>query len=98
MKDKNNALNDYKEVIYRSWTYRKLTIEEKERLDETLKHPSIKGCLKGDYYQRMDIMRAVYTAFLYGGFSSDNIEHFERLIEQHEIECDNIEKREIPLF
>lgn len=36
--------------------------------------------------------------FLYGGFSSDNIEYFERLIEQHEIECDDIEKREIPLF
>lgn len=36
--------------------------------------------------------------FLYGGFSSDNIEYFERLIEQHEIECDGIEKREIPLF
>lgn len=36
--------------------------------------------------------------FLYGGFSSDNIEYFERLIEQHEIECDNIEKRETPLF
>lgn len=36
--------------------------------------------------------------FLYGGFSSDNIEYFESLIEQHELECDNIEKREIPLF
>ena len=31
--------------------------------------------------------------FLYGGFSSDNIEYFESLIEQHELECDNIEKR-----
>ena len=25
--------------------------------------------------------------FLYGGFSSDNIEYFESLIEQHELEC-----------
>lgn len=70
MKDKNKALDDYKEVIRQSWTYRKLTTEEKERLEETLKHPSIKECLKGNYYQRIDIMIAVYTAFLRGvGYS-----------------------------
>lgn len=63
MKDKNNALNDYKEVIYQSWTYRKLTTEEKERLEKTLNHKSIKECLKGDYYQIIDILRTVYTAF-----------------------------------
>lgn len=70
MKDKNKALYDYKEVIYQSWTYRRLTIEEKERLEETLNHESIKECLKGNYYQRIDIVRAVYTAFLRGvGYS-----------------------------
>lgn len=90
MKDKNKALDDYKEIIHQSWTYRKLTTEEKERLETTLNHESIKECLKGDYYQRIDILRTIYTAFLNGvGYDGFN---------WREKECDNIEEREIPLF
>ena len=85
MKDKNKALDDYKEIICQSWTYRKLTIEEKERLEKTLNHTSIKECLKGDYYQRMNIMTAIYTAFLYGvGYSGFDWREKEREILKHE--------------
>ena len=133
MKDKNKALDDYKEVIYHSWTYRKLTTEDpmnywfikknqqvkfKESDDglsyvgshgiyELLKGISSNG-LNSDIVflikRVMDdnnveiVSKTKILDFLYGGFSSDNIEYFERLIEKHEIECDDIEKREKPLF
>lgn len=85
MKDKSRALDDYKEVIYQSWTYGKLTTEEKERLEKTLNNESIKECLKGNYYQRIDIIRAVYTTFLYGvGYSGFNWRKEEMENEENE--------------
>lgn len=70
-KIKENALADYQELIYQSWTYEKLTREERNQLFKVFEDIRTTQALKGTYYQRWGILQAIYKAFLLGvGYDS----------------------------
>ena len=70
-KIKENALADFKELIYQSWTYEKLTKEESDQLFKVFEDIRTKQALKGTYHQRWGILQAIYKAFLLGvGYDS----------------------------
>lgn len=62
-KTKESALSDWMEMIRHSWTWERLTEEERKRFCSLLSHP---GCfhLRGSYMQRWDYLQDVYFAFL----------------------------------
>ena len=66
MKNKNNVFIDYLEMIKKSWTYDRMTQEEKEKIQEILTSGRIKEDIKGTYKQRYDALSTVYYAFLIG--------------------------------
>lgn len=71
--DKENAINNFYEMIRHSWTYDKLTDEEKQQFDKTLKSVQMQEVLKGTYQQRWKILQAIYMAFLNGcGYNDFN--------------------------
>lgn len=73
MNDKENALNNFINMIQNSWTYERLTKEEKERFFETMQHIETRNILKGTYNQRWENLNAIYYAFLLGvGYSPIN--------------------------
>ena len=65
-KEKENAFIDFMQSIKQSWTYQKLTDEEKERLNKLLKHNRIIENARGNYYQRFQYLDAIYYSFLIG--------------------------------
>lgn len=64
--EKEKALEEIYENIKRSWTYERLTKEEKERLEMILFSPVVVNNLKGTYGQRYRILFAIYHGFLMG--------------------------------
>lgn len=64
-KIKENVLNDYKQMIYKSWTYAKLTKNERQQLEQTFESVTTRNALKGTYTQRWEILQAIYSSFLY---------------------------------
>ena len=71
---KENVLNDFILMIENSWTYARLTEEEKERLKTVLFDDiRVEEALKGTCKQRRAILHAIYSTFLtaigYNGFS-----------------------------
>lgn len=72
-KIKENVLQDFKQMIYNSWTYNKMTIEERKRLEEVFNHIRTVSALKGTYSQRWETLQAIYHTFLLGiGYNSWN--------------------------
>lgn len=70
---KENAINDFYNMILNSWTYNRLTKTEKNNFNETMNHTKTKKALKGTYEQRWEILQAIYGAFLYGcGYDGPN--------------------------
>lgn len=65
-KEKENAINDFYNMIKMSWTYEKLNDEEKNKLIELLTSERIKSTIKGDYKTRWSILDSLYYAFLIG--------------------------------
>lgn len=59
-KNKDNALNDFINMIVKSWTYDRLTEKERERCMEALRETT----LKGNWNCRCEILHSVYNAFL----------------------------------
>lgn len=71
--DKDLALPMFKEMIENSWTYERLTNDEKQRLSELFMNIRVFDALKGSYNQRWEILEAIYTAFLKGvGYTNFN--------------------------
>lgn len=64
--DKENVLEDFVKMTEQSWTYKKMTQEEKNRLVEVFYGGTIENSLKGTYRQRWAILQAVYYSFLMG--------------------------------
>lgn len=60
---KEYAVADFITMIYKSWTYERLTDAEKEKLDQAFDFVS-RGCIEGTYKARWNTMQAAYTAFL----------------------------------
>lgn len=61
--EKEYAVADFITMIYKSWTYERLTDAEKEKLDQAFDFVS-RGCIEGTYKARWNTMQAAYTAFL----------------------------------
>ena len=62
--NKENALNNFYEMIKQSWTYAKLTEHEKAQFKIVLYSRQVEKCLKGTYKQRWEILQAIYSSFL----------------------------------
>lgn len=63
MKNKENALSDFAEMIKSSWTFQRMTEEEQARCFDAL-HGHEK--LRGNYRQRWDWLHDIYNAYLLG--------------------------------
>lgn len=63
---KENALQDFISMIKKSWTYAKLTNDEKENLNIAFSDLRVANALRGNYKQRWDILHSIYASFLYG--------------------------------
>ena len=72
-KNKENVVNDYVNMIVKSWTWKKLTDKEKEKFYESIEWASRGNCIKGNYLQRWNILHALYHTFLNGvGYTDFN--------------------------
>ena len=71
-KNKDFVFTDYLEMIKNSWTYARMTKEEKEKIQEILTNGRIKEDIKGTYKQKYRALNAVYHAFLIGiGYNNE---------------------------
>jgi hypothetical protein len=66
MRDKNLAKSNYLKSIEQSWTWAKLTQEERTKFLELLEHPCSAVVIKGTYNQRWEACDALYYTFLMG--------------------------------
>lgn len=66
MKNKDFVFTDYLEMIKKSWTYARMTKEEREKIQEILTSGRIKEDIKGTYQQRRQALNSLYYAFLIG--------------------------------
>ena len=64
--DKENALVSFLAMICKSWTFERMTQEEKENCINALLWPAEQGIVRGTYDARFYILHAVYAAFLAG--------------------------------
>lgn len=65
-KDKEAAHRDFGHVVMQSWTYARMTEEEKDRALSAILFAKNQGLLFGNYYQRWHQLDAIYNAFLLG--------------------------------
>lgn len=63
---KENALLHHLAMVCRSWTFARLTQEEKESCVNALLWADHQGIIKGNFETRWFIMAAIYSAFLSG--------------------------------
>ena len=71
MKPKENAQADWTDMIVKSWTWAKLTDEEKNRFGEEIN--TQEKVIIGTYRQRWEILNALYSMFLEGcGYTGVN--------------------------
>lgn len=66
MKDKNLAKQEWLEMIQKSWTWEKLTEEERNKFLELLEHPCSSVVIRGNYDERWEACEALYHTFLEG--------------------------------
>ncbi len=70
MKDKENALNDFIDMIEKSWTYSRMTQLEKGRFVGVMLSNDTISILKGNYENRWKILNVIYNIYLMGiGYS-----------------------------
>ena len=69
---KENAFSDFMDMIRNSWTYERMTGDEKRRLAKAFEWVECCG-LVGTYKQRFAILYIAYNAFLQGiGYTDFN--------------------------
>ena len=66
MKNKEEAKKDFIVMTQKSWTYERMTEEEKIRFDELFSENSVNAALKGSYLIRWRILQAIFSAYLKG--------------------------------
>ena len=72
-KVKENVFKDHLDMIKNSWTYARLTNEEKERLEELYYKNCVRNSIKGTYNQRYETLNILYSVFLSGvGYTNGN--------------------------
>ena len=62
--NKEQALENFVEMIKNSWTYARLTDSETKRLLEMFGDLRTKQALKGTYYHRWEVLQAIYSSYL----------------------------------
>lgn len=62
--DKEKAINDFIEMIKKSWTYEKLTNEEKRNFENSVMWAIKNKCINGNYNNRCMILHSLYNTFL----------------------------------
>ena len=65
-KNKENAQADWTAMIIKSWTWAKLTNEEKNKFGDKLNKEITQKIISGTYKQRVAILNALYSMFLEG--------------------------------
>ena len=72
-KNKENAQADWTDMIVKSWTWAKLTDDEKNKFGDELNTAGIQKIISGTYRQRWGILSALYSMFLDGcGYNGCN--------------------------
>lgn len=78
--NKEHTLDKYKDMINKSWTYDRLTEEEKRKINNILNETRIEKALKGNFKHRWDILQAIYYSFLIGiGYTDFNWRENEKI-------------------
>ena len=78
-KIKENAKYNFNDMIQKSWTFNKLTKEERETWHHIITSPQLEQALKGGYDTRWHILQVVYSSFLAGvGYNGANWRENER--------------------
>lgn len=65
-KNKENAQADWTNMIIKSWTWAKLTNDEKNKFGDELNKEITQKIISGTYRQRWEILNALYSMFLEG--------------------------------
>ena len=63
---KEIARDLFVEMIMKSWTFEKMTENERQRIVDFFYSKRTEDCLKGTYKQRWEILQAIYNSFLMG--------------------------------
>ena len=72
-KNKENAQADWTDMIIKSWTWAKLTNDERNKFGDELNKEATKKIISGTYRQRCEILNALYSMFLEGcGYNGVN--------------------------
>ena len=72
-KNKENAQADWTDMIVKSWTWEKLTREERKKFGDELNKETTKKIISGTYEQRWETLNTLYSMFLEGcGYSGGN--------------------------
>ena len=72
-KNKENAQADWTGMIIKSWTWAKLTNDERNKFGDELNKEATKRIISGTYKQRWEILNALYSMFLEGcGYNGGN--------------------------
>ena len=72
-KNKENAQADWTDMIIKSWTWAKLTNDERNKFGDELNKEATKKIISGTYKQRWEILNALYSMFLEGcGYNGVN--------------------------
>ena len=72
-KNKENAQTDWTDMIVKSWTWAKLTKEERNKFGDELNKETTKKIISGTYKKRWEILNVLYSMFLEGcGYNGGN--------------------------
>ena len=72
-KNKENAQTDWTDMIVKSWTWEKLTREERKKFGDELSKETTKKIISGTYEQRWETLNTLYSMFLEGcGYNGGN--------------------------
>ena len=66
IKQKENAVFDFLSMIYKSWTWKRMTKEEQVICNRLFEEPHAKQAITGSYDTRYKICQAIYASYLAG--------------------------------
>lgn len=64
MKNKENAVQEFMEMICKSWTWKRLTDKERKAFEESVKWGVNQKIIAGTWHHRWMICQAMYESFL----------------------------------
>jgi hypothetical protein len=64
MKNKDEIINRFNEMIHNAWTWERLTREEKNRWDNLLSYSEIKRSIRGCEKAKWEILNSLWHSYL----------------------------------